>query len=98
MQHCCFPLLSMGQLYVLQAGFGSEEQRLLQTPDLVVRLISYLLKNAPTVGVFVCSILWEFLIQTSFDFVGKNTLTYWYRGTFPLFIVKRNSIRPLSIN
>lgn len=48
-----------------RAGFGSEEQRLLQTPDLVVLLISYLLKNAPTVGVFVCLfILWKFFIQT----------------------------------
>lgn len=36
-----------------RAGFGSEEQRLLQTPNLVVLLTSYLLKCS-TVGVFVC--------------------------------------------
>lgn len=36
-----------------RAGLGSEEQRLLLTPDLVVLLTSYLLKNAPTVGVCV---------------------------------------------
>lgn len=53
-QQCCFRSSQWEQLCVLQAGFGSEEQRLLQTPDLVVLLISYLLKNAPTVGVFVC--------------------------------------------
>lgn len=44
-----------------RAGFGSEEQRLLQTPDLVVLLISYLLKNAPTVGVYVCVCLFHFV-------------------------------------
>lgn len=38
----------------LWAGWASGEQRLLQTPDSVVLLIPYFLKNAPTVGVCVC--------------------------------------------
>lgn len=56
-----------------RAGFGSKEQRLLQTPDLVVLLISYLLKCSYCRCVcFVFSTLWKFFIQTSFNLLGKE--------------------------
>lgn len=42
-----------------RAGFGSEEQRLLQTPDLVVLLISYLLKKMLLLLVCMCVCLFR---------------------------------------
>lgn len=51
-----------------RAGVGSEEQRLLQTPDLVVLLISVSSKNAPTVDVclFVCLLVGLFSFMEVF--------------------------------
>lgn len=83
-QQCCFRYSQWEQLYVLQAGFGSEEQRLLQTPDLVVLLISYLLKNAPTVGVFVC--LFHFMGVSHPNFFRLSwQRTNWLTGIGELF-------------
>lgn len=79
-RQCCSLLLSTGTAVRLgRAGFGSEEQRLLQTPDLVVLLISYLLKNAPTVGVYVCVFV-PFCGSCSskhfLTYLAKNKMTY----------------------
>lgn len=62
-----------------RAGSGPEEQRLLQTPDLAVLLISYLLKNAPTVGVCVCLFPFcgSFSSKLPFISLAKSELTYW---------------------
>lgn len=71
-----------------RAGSGSEEQRLLQTPDLVVLLIPCLLRNAPTVGC-VClfvSILWKFFIQTSFHLLGKERIDFLKSGSSSLLL------------
>lgn len=63
-----------------RAGFGSGEQRLLQTPDLVVLLISifsFFFFLMLLLLMFVCLlvfILWKISIQTSFDLLGQDQI------------------------
>lgn len=66
---------------------GPKSKRLLQTPDLVVLLISYLLKNAPTVGVFVCLFPFcgSFSSKLPFIYLAKSELTYGNWETPPFF-------------
>lgn len=76
-----------------RAGFGSEEQRLLQTPDLVVLLISYLFFKKCSycwclfVSSFVClfSFYENFSSKLTLTYLVKIKLTYWNWETL-LFI------------
>ena len=74
-----------------RAGFGSKEQRLLQTPDLVVLLISYLLKCSycrcvclffPLCGSFSSKLPLTYLAKKKMK-LGTFSLLLFIEGTLP---------------
>lgn len=90
------PRLPVGTAVRGRAGSGPKAQRLLQTPDWAVLLISYLLKNAPTVGVLVC----VFPFRGSFssklpftDLAKRDWLTE--IGKLPFFCFPKEATRRL---
>lgn len=89
-QQCCFLLhFQWKWLYMLQGQDWFKKQRLLQTPDLVVLLISCLLKCSYCWCVCVFVPLLEVFIKLPLTYLAKNKMTYWNWEAFPFFYLSK---------